>query len=136
MKCLLDIYEPFKNKKRRDYRRTCATALTTRLQFESCKHLTELRWFYAHVLLSSGLLENKNLNLSMTVDQATTLDISQKCSESYAYSFTPTVNVIAEVESDRSAARTCAIIALKNKCYFCGGSSHDHNWCLAKEAIW
>lgn len=108
------------------------------------------------------LLENTNLNLSTSVDQARALDVAHKTSESYSRSpisgVTAAASEAAGSSGESSAAmgrlnrvensasevssgpavsadsNACASVNAKSRCFFCGGSRHNREQCPAKNA--
>ena len=91
------------------------------------------------------LLENRTLKLNTAVDQARSLYLAQKNSESYACmeSHTRSYDTVAIVNDDQNCVKTSedefcdtsAFIKSKATCYYCGYSRHDRKFCPARSAI-
>ena len=86
------------------------------------------------------LLENKTLDLQTAFDQARTLDIAQKNSESYQFAIMPSTAAtsspyIANTPTEETIQNTTAASIRTLKCFFCGYSSHPRSKCPAREAI-
>ena len=79
------------------------------------------------------LLENMTLTLDQAFEQARSLEVAYKNSETYNQLY-PSSAVAEKPISDEHNQQQLNAINNKDKCFFCGLNKHPHNPCPAKDS--
>ena len=85
------------------------------------------------------LLENNTLDLKAIFDEARSLELAMRNSESYSStpsSVNAAVPPVATVDQEQTDLSTLAAVGSNaSTCFFCGNSNHPHSKCPARDAV-